>query len=220
MSRSPNPPVVAELGRPETAKETAARKAQNSRNHRNRQTTNNLVYSLLATLALVAIIVLFVPRSAPTTQTNVDYTSIAAQGQGSEPDALAIPRLPKSWKSNSAELHTDTADKIDSWYIGLITPSTQYIGFTQGFKANDTWLANLLENSTGSGAVTIDGIKWTVYDNRNASRDVGNAKYALTTQSGHSTYVLLGTAKTAEFDTVAKSLAAQIKSNGAKGTHS
>ena len=49
--------VVAELGRPETAEETAARKAENSRNHRSRQTVNNLVYSLLATLGIVVVIV-------------------------------------------------------------------------------------------------------------------------------------------------------------------
>jgi hypothetical protein len=213
-----SPPVVAELGRPETAAETAARKAENTRNHRARQTVNNLVYSLLATVALVVVIVLIVPRSAPVTQTNINYASVAAQGQGSEPDRLASPKLPSAWTSNSAELRTGSADGIDEWYIGLITPSQQYIGFTQGFRANDTWLAALLENSIGSGAVTIDGIRWTVYDNRTSSRDVGNVKYALATTAGQSTYVLLGTAKTAEFHTVAAALSDQIRAAASKGT--
>jgi hypothetical protein len=44
--------VVAELGRPETPAETAARKAESSRLHRQRQTVNNLVYSLIATLGI------------------------------------------------------------------------------------------------------------------------------------------------------------------------
>ena len=213
MTENHKAPIVAELGRPETPQEAAARKAEASRNHRARQTVSNLVYALIATLALVAVIVLVVPKSAPTEQTHVNYAAVAAQGQGTEPDRLVSPKLPKSWTSNSAELKTGSADQIDSWYIGLITPSQQYIGLTQGFKANDTWTANLLENSTGTGAVTIDGIRWTVYNNRNSSRDVGNVEYALSTQAGDSTYVLLGTAKTAEFDTLARALAPQIIAN-------
>jgi hypothetical protein len=218
MTQNSKPPIVAELGRPETPQETAERKAEASRNHRARQTVNNLIYALIATLAIVAVIVLIVPRGTPTEQTNVDYAAVASQGQGTEPDRLAVPDLPKTWSANSAELKTGSADKIDAWYIGLITPSEQYIGFTQGFKANDTWLANLLENSAGTGAVTIDGVKWTVYDNRHTSRDVGNAEYALSTQAGASTFVLLGTAKTSEFDTVARSLAPQISAIESKGS--
>jgi hypothetical protein len=210
--------IVAELGRPETPEETAARKAKDSRNHRSRQTVNNLVYSLLATLALVAVIILMVPRATPAPHVDVDYAAIAAQGQGSEPDPLATPKLPSTWTSNSAQLRTGSADNIDAWYIGFITPSEQYIGFTQGFTANDTWLSQLLENTAASGAVMIDGVNWTVYDNRDSSKDVGNVRYALTTTAGSSTYVLLGTAKTAEFDTVAHALATQIKENDTKGS--
>ncbi|TAM68360.1 MAG: DUF4245 domain-containing protein [Microbacteriaceae bacterium] len=210
--------IVAELGRPETPQETAARKAENSRNHRSRQTVNNLVYSLLATLAIVAVIILMVPRATNLTQTDVDFAAVAATGQGSEPDPLAVPKLSKAWTSNSAELRTGDGNGVDSWYIGLITPSRQYIGFTQGFNANDTWLSQLLEDTAGTGATTIDGVTWTVYDNRNSAKDVGNVEYALTAESGASTYVLLGTAKPGEFDTVARSLAEQIKANQQKGS--
>jgi hypothetical protein len=89
---------------------------------------------------------------------------------------------------------------------------------TQGFKANDTWLSQLLESTAASGAVRIDGVNWTVYDNRDSSKDVGNVRYAMTTAAGSSTYVLLGTAKTAEFHTVAHALATQIKENDTKGS--
>src|SRR6478735_6355945 len=101
-NKSDKPPaVVAELGRPETPEETAARKAQNSANHRNRQTVNNLVYSLLATLALVAVIVLVVPRGNPTADAPaIDYAKVAQEAQGSEPDPLLVPKLPAGWKAN------------------------------------------------------------------------------------------------------------------------
>ncbi|MDN4595637.1 DUF4245 domain-containing protein [Leifsonia virtsii] len=211
--RNKPPAVVAELGRPETPEETAARKAQNSANHRNRQTINNLVYSLLATLAIVAVIVLIVPRGNPSaTKPAVDYASIAQQAQGSEPDALLVPKLPSDWKSNNAELRTKTSDKVDSWYLGLITPKQQFIGITQGFGANDSWVSDQVNKSRIKGTRVIDGVTWDVYDNRTSSSDDGNVEYALVTSSGDSTVIVFGTAEDAEFRTVASSLAGQIHS--------
>ncbi|MDR6971086.1 DUF4245 domain-containing protein [Leifsonia shinshuensis] len=213
--RNKPPVVVAELGRPETPEETAARKAQNSANHRNRQTINNLVYSLLATLAIVAVIVLIVPRGNPTaTKPAVDYTSIAQQAQGSEPDRLLVPKLPSTWSSNSAELRTKTPDNVDSWYIGLITPKQQYIGITQGFGANDSWVADQVNKSMIKGTRQIDGVTWDVYDNRTSSSDNGNVAYALVNRSGDSSIIVFGTADDGEFRTVAASLADQIRSLG------
>ncbi|HWU46718.1 MAG TPA: DUF4245 domain-containing protein [Humibacter sp.] len=216
MTAAKRPAVVAELGRPETPEETAARKAESSRNHRSRQTVNNLVYSLLATLALVAIVVLAVPRPSGSPTAAVDYAKIASQGQGSEPDPLVAPVLPSGWTSNNAQLRTDTADGVDSWYIGLITPKKQYIGITQGFKANSTWLAAQLADSSSDGTGTVGGVTWTIYDNRDTPRDVGDVKYALTTTAGDSTFVVFGTASNPEFDTVAHALAADINADEQK----
>jgi hypothetical protein len=212
MTPSKKPPaVVAELGRPETPDETAERKAQNSRNHRNRQTINNLVYSLIATVGLVAVIVLFVPRGNPVDSTPaVDYKSIAAEAQGSEPDSLLVPSLPSGWKSNNAQLNTKTPDRVDSWYIGLITPKGEYIGIRQGFDANDSWIAEQVNKSLIKNTTTIDGVKWDVYDNRKSGQDNGDVDYALVNTTGKSSIVVFGTAGDDEFRTVAQSLADQI----------
>lgn len=213
------PAIVAELGRPETPEETAARKAQDSRNHRTRQTVNNLVFSLLATLAIVVVIVLIVPRGAPVTAPPVDYAAIARVAQGSEPDPLVSPKLSKEWTSNSAVLHTKTADGIDDWYIGLISPEKQYVGITQGFDANASWLADQVNRSLASGTTVIDGVQWTIYDNRNASTDQGNVKYALTTESARSTFVVFGTADPKEIDTVAGAVTAQLHTMHSSNTN-
>jgi len=212
MTPSKKPPaVVAELGRPETPAETAERKAQNSRNHRNRQTINNLVYSLIATVGLVAVIVLFVPRGNPVDSTPaVDYASIAAEAQGSEPARLLVPSLPSGWKSNNAQLNTKTPDGVDSWYIGLLTPKGEYIGIRQGFDANDSWIAEQVNKSMIKGTTTIDGVKWDVYDNRASGQDNGDVDYALVNTTGKSSIVVFGTAVDSEFRTVAQSLADQI----------
>lgn len=213
--RTKPPAVVAELGRPETPEETAERKAQNSANHRNRQTVNNLVYSLIATVALVVVIVLVVPRGNPTsTAPAVDYAAVAQQAQGSEPDRLLVPRLPSGWTSNSAELRTKTADGVDAWYIGLLTPKGEYIGVIQGFGANDSWVADQVARTRITGTRELDGITWDVYDNRSSGTRAGNVEYALATTTGKSHVVVFGTAADDEFRVVASSLSGQLHALG------
>jgi hypothetical protein len=123
-----------------------------------------------------------------------------------------VPKLPADWKSNNAELRTKTSDKVDSWYIGLITPKQQFVGITQGFGANDSWVSDQVNKSRIKGTRVIDGVRWDVYDNRTSSSDDGNVEYALVTSSGDSTIIVFGTAEDAEFRTVASSLAGQIRS--------
>ncbi|GAA4158706.1 hypothetical protein GCM10022286_11980 [Gryllotalpicola daejeonensis] len=201
--------VVAELGRPETPAETAARKAESSRLHRQRQTVNNLVYSLIATLGIVLVIVLLVPRNSPgTVGKPVDWKSVAAQGTGTEPDSLLSPDLPKGWSANAAELRTGGAADIDDWHIGFIAPDKQYVGLDQGFKADDTWVVTEVDSIRATGSQTIDGVKWVVYDNRADSS--ANVTYALVTTHGSSTVVLAGTAAPKYFDTVARALSPQL----------
>ncbi len=166
-------------------------------------------------MALVAVIVLIVPRGNPTASAPpVDYAAVAQQAQGSEPDRLLVPELPSGWKSNSAELRTKTSDNVDAWYIGLLTPKGQYIGMVQGFGANDSWVADQVNRTRISGTRDIGGVKWDVYDNRAAGSDAGNVAYALVTTAGKSTVVVFGTASDDEFTTVASSLTGQLHDLG------
>jgi hypothetical protein len=209
MAQKP-PRVVAELGRPETPEETAARKAENSLKHRQRQTLLNLVLALGASLLVVLVIVLIVPRSDAPMEPDIDVAPIAEQAQIASDDPLAVPDLPEGWRANAAELRTSTVDGVTAWYVGYLTPSDEYIGMYQGLEANPTWVAGLLERTLATGATTIDGVEWTVYDNRDTGDDVGNARYGLTTEAGGSTFVLLGTATPEEFHTLATGLVPTI----------
>lgn len=209
--------VVAELGRPETPEETAARKAESSRNHRKRQTVNNLVFSLLATLGVVLIIVLIVPRSDTSLLPDVDYHTAAQKAQEARDEVIMDPELPADWTSNSAKLSVTEPPAISDWYIGLITPDDQFMGITQGFDANPTWQAQQLNGSLADSTLDIDGVTWTVYDNRDGSGpdDTGNVEYALATESGTSTVLIFGTASDEDFRTVAEAIAAQVKAGDA-----
>jgi hypothetical protein len=207
------PRVVAELGRPETPEETAARKAENSRKHRENQTLINLVYSLVATLAVVLVLVLVVVRPEAPPRAPVNYGLIAKQNQPDASQTLIVPILPPEWTANSATLETGT-DGITSWYIGLLTPSQQFIAMTQGIEANPTWVATLLNSSISTGSEDIEGIKWQVFDNRDATSNgeavPGNLAYAMVATVGANTYILNGTADTNEFRTVATTISRTI----------
>ena len=209
MAQKP-PRVVAELGRPETPDETAARKAENSLKHRQRQTLLNLVLALGASLLVVLVIVLIVPRSDAPMEPDIDVAPIAEQAQIASDDPLAVPELPEGWRANAAELRTSTVDGVTAWYVGYLTPSDEYIGMYQGLEANPTWVAGLLERTLATGTTTIEGVEWTVYDNRDSGDDVGNARYGLATEAGGSTFVLLGTATPEEFLTLATALVPTI----------
>lgn len=211
MSRQRPPRVVAELGRPETPAESAARKAENSRKYRTSKTVNNLVYSLLVTVGLVVVIVLAVPRSNAPIFESVDYSAVAETAQGSYAQPLADPDLPESWSSNRADV--GKTDGVRSWNIGLISPSDQFIGITQGFNANETWVAQQLKRSLASSTTTISGVEWTVYDNRDDTDGYGNVHYALTTVAGDSTFIIFGTGSEAEFEAVAEAVAGDVTAN-------
>lgn len=203
------PPVVAELGRPETPAETAERRAETSRVHRSNQTALNLVIALVAAMAIVLVAVLIVVRPDPVPREPIDYQSVASQAQSSVDETLVSPALPSGWTANAASLETGS-DGITSWYIGFITPAEQFIGMRQGVEANPSWLASQLESSTPSGSETIEGVTWQLYDNRFSGEDPGNLAYAMTTEVGDSTLVLFGTAKDSEFETLTTALSAQL----------
>jgi hypothetical protein len=205
MAASTRPAIVAELGRPETPEETAARKAENSRKHRANQTLLNLIVALVASLGIVLFLVVVVVRPDSAALSPVDYRSIAADAQGATSEALIAPALPDGWSANDAQLEKK-AEVLD-WYMGFITPSTQFIALDQGIEANPTWQAATLDNAAQTGSTTIDGVAWAVYDRRTAS-DPGNFAYSMSATIGASTVILHGTAPTSEFELLAASIAA------------
>jgi hypothetical protein len=217
MSAAKAPRVVAELGRPETPEETAARLATNSRNYRSRKTLNNLVLSLVATLVAVIVVVLLVPRSDTPIERPVDYHQVAAQAQNGQAEPLVDPLLPQEWRANAAEWRSGAGDGVPSWYIGLLTPGRQFIGLTQAIGANATWLAGELHHQAASDTMTVDGVTWDVYRNTASADDRGNFDYALVSTAGRSTYLLVGTAEESEFRALAGALATQIEANAAQG---
>lgn len=207
MTEQKPPRVVAELGRPETPDETAERRAVASRARRQNQTLLNLIFALVASLAVVAVIILVVVRPDAAPREPVDFRTIATESDASAP--LAVPDLSPDWKSNSAIYDAEASDGVANWYVGFITPQQQFIGMRQGIDANPTWLSNQLAGVASTGSMTVDGVTWDVYDRRD-TKDPGNLAYAMSTVGTRSTWVIYGTAPESEFTELAKKLAPAI----------
>ena len=217
MSGAKPAPVVAELGRPETAEETAARKARDSRLRRSRQTTRNLVLATLATLALAAGIVALSPSAPSQLPAAVDYRTLAAQGESSTSKPLLAPDLPSTWKANTARV--ETTDGVTSWTVGFVTPAGTFLAFREGIDANPTWLADTLDSVPGGGTTSAGGLTWRVYDQRSRGSAAGNVAYALATEIGTTTIAVYGTSTPAQTQQFAAALAASATAKSLTGTN-
>jgi hypothetical protein len=202
------PPIVAELGRPETPEEAATRKAENSKKRRASQTMLNLVLALLASLAVVFVLVLVVVRPNPLPADPIDFRSVAEQSQPGAGEPLVTPTVPVDWRANAAQL--EVISGVQTWYIGFVVAESRFVALNQGIEANPTWRSNLLENARETGELAIAGLDWTLFDRRNAD-DPGNLEFAMATNVDGTDFVLYGTATDEEFELLASSIAEELE---------
>lgn len=207
MARGPR--VVAELGRPETPDETAARKAESSRVYRSSQNVRNLVAALLVTLAVVAVIVFAVPRGTPPEREPIDVAAVAERIGEAEGRLAIAPAMSDEWVVNSARLESDGA--VKTWTIVYAPDDENERGFlrvAQGFDAHESWPAQVLSGAASEGTVTIDGVEWDRYELDPAR--TANISVALAATAGADTILIYGAADDAVLEEVAASVADDV----------
>ncbi|WP_067198083.1 DUF4245 family protein [Microbacterium sp. XT11] len=202
-------PIVAELGRPETPEETAARKAEASRIYRSSQTVRSLIAALIATLAVVAVIVFAVPRGEPASNRDIDVARIAADVETTMGSPALVPELGDFWRVNAAGL-TDGSPVV--WDVTIAPAAEKERGFVklaQAFGADASWAPQRLNGVAATDTVTIGGRSWDVYDlgERGAEQ---NLTYAIGTQAGDDYVLLYGSRSAASTAELAESLIPQI----------
>src|SRR5690625_3001904 len=198
MPKKKNAPVVAELGRPETAAEKQARTEKHSRLYRERKTVNNLIYSLLVSIAAVVVLVLMVPRGVDTfSSRSVDVESLAKEASASAGIELVAPEMPSDWLAKQAEVRHSRTDGITYWHIGYTTPGEQYAAVQQAFTAdgspvNETWIAGQLDGELATGTTDIGSLSWTEYDHSGKDPAESNMLYGLVSVTDQSTFLVYG----------------------------
>lgn len=213
------PAVVAELGRPETAAETAARKAKDSHLYRSRKTVNNLVFSLIVSLGVMLLIVLMAPGL--TGGKNVfeeQSVNVAELAKAAEPTAgrpLIAPDPGEGWLAKHADLRT--AGDVISWHINYTTADKAYASVVQGFTANgapvsNEWVSAQLEDQKPTGSETLGGVEWIVYDHTDRSPDGANMLFGLQGEIDGNTVLVFGTDSPATIRVLATQVAESFTS--------
>lgn len=202
------PRIVAELGRPESPEETAARKAESSRVYRSSQTARNLVAALLITLAVVAVIVFAVPRGTPPPPEPVDVAAVATGVESSLQRTVLVPKVPAEWIVNRAAVE---GDATAAWTI-VYVPDTQqgFLRVAQGFDADPAWPTRVLSGASVDGSVTIDGVIWDTYKIADPAR-AGNISAAISTKAGPDTILIYGSSADEAIRTAASGVVDQIR---------
>lgn len=196
-----------DLGPAETPQQVADAKAQRSANYRASQTTRNLIAAMLATVAVVLVIVFAVPRGEPAPRDPIDVASIAEGISDTYDRPVIVPDVPSTWLVNGAQVE---ADAIARWGIIYVPDENSFVNVSQGFDADETWATQQLRGASPTGTVTVDGIAWDSYEISDPSRNA-NISYALGTQAGADHVLIYGSASPETTEMVAQSLADQIR---------
>ncbi len=197
------PRIVAELGRPETPEETAARKAESSRAYRSSKTVRNLIAALLVILAAVAVIILAVPRGEPAPRAPIDVAAVAAAVADTQGRAVIVPVVPDTWTVNAAAVEGESPR---TWTI-LYAPSGSdgFVRLAQGFDATPSWPTEVLAGASATDERVLDGMTWTLYTIPDPAQ-AGNISSAMSIVVGPDTVLLYGATSTDILEGLAASL--------------
>jgi hypothetical protein len=180
---------------------------------RAKQTVINLALSLGASLGIVLVLILIVPRDDSNRIQPVDFTSIAMEAETSSGREIVAPKLPQGWWSNSARWSAKPTDGVATWYVGFVGPKNQYIGLTQAFGVNPTWLAIELKDSAETGSVTIGESTWTIYEALEQSNPKKTKDFIMVLNNEPDAVLLYGTGTSQDFESLALSVQAALEGN-------
>ena len=175
--------------------------------HRAKQTVVNLVLSLVACLGIVIVTVLAVPRDDSNRIKPVDYVAAASAAEASSKLDLLAPTLPTGWWANQAKWNESATDGVKVWKVGFVGPKNQYVGVTQGFAVNPTWVALQTVNfvpDTESKATNQTWTKWKPGKNTDAD------PHLWTLEKDGNFIAMSSTATEAELDEFAQLLELEI----------
>jgi len=180
----------------------------NSAERRAKQTIRNLILSMLATLGVVALIYLGVPRDDSSLIQRIDYVAVASEAEASLGLAVIAPQVPADWWSNAARVEKQLG--LDAWYIGFVTGENEFLGMNQTFSSNPSWEADFLGGNELSGEMVVEGLSWEMYPTKNPSSPPGTKEFAMLHRSENFTVVIYGTADKEDFSLLAQAISKQL----------
>ena len=168
--------------------------------HRARQTVINLCLALAASVGIVITMVLIVPRDDSNRIKEVDYPNISQTAKAESGLEVITVTPPTNWWSNNASLTTNNVDTVPVFKAGFVGSDIKYIGYTQAFNANPTWLALSLNGKVITGEYSSKHYKWDIYESIVKNDPKKTMDYIMVLNHKDQDYVLLyGVADQSEF---------------------
>lgn len=179
--------------------------------HRARQTVINLCLALAASVGIVITMVLIVPRDDSNRIKEVDYATISQTAKAESGLEVITVTPPANWWSNNASLTTNNVDTVPVFKAGFVGSDIKYIGYTQAFNANPTWLALSLNGKVLTGEYSSKHYKWDIYESVVKNEPKKTMDYVMVLNHKDQDYVLLyGVADESEFKTFVDSIDKEI----------
>ena len=178
---------------------------------RARQTLNNLLLSLAATVGVMVLLVLAVPRDDSNRVAPVDYVAIAEQAAAETSEKLLIPTIPVDWYSNAARYRSSDQDGVANWYVGFVGPKSEFIAITQGLEVNQTWIQLMLESNKPTGEVELAGQSWQIFESVRENNPPKSKDYMMFLEYDKNAVFIYGVAPTEVLEDFALQLTLQIE---------
>lgn len=180
--------------------------------YRAKQTVVNLSLALAACVAMVALVVIAVPRDESNRIKEVNYSATVDQARASSGLPLIKITPLESWWSNLAQLNTASADAVVNFKAGFVGSDVKYIGYTQAFEGNPTWLAFQLAGSTITGSYQYGGFKWDIYQSVIKNDPQKTMDYIMVLNYKDNDYILLyGIADKSEYEAFANEIVDRLR---------
>ena len=180
---------------------------------RARQTLINLLLSLGATIGVMLVLILAVPRDDSNRVQAVDYKELAAQAASQAPGPLLIPAIPVDWYSNSARFRSATQDGVATWYAGFVGPNSEFIALTQGFDVNQTWLQIQLEANKPTEEVVLGNSTWEIFESTKENNPQKSKDFLMVLEYDSNAVLVYGVAPREQLEEFATQLSLLIEAN-------
>jgi hypothetical protein len=180
---------------------------------RARQTLINLLLSLGATIGVMLVLILAVPRDDSNRVQAVDYKELAAQAASQAPGPLLVPAFPVDWYSNSARFRSATQDGVATWYAGFVGPNSEFIALTQGFDVNQTWLQIQLEANKPTEEVVLGNSTWEIFESTKENNPQKSKDFLMVLEYDSNAVLVYGVAPRQQLEDFATQLSLLIEAN-------
>jgi hypothetical protein len=179
-----------------TPAQIAEAKAEAKRLRRARQTSKNLIGSLVASIGIVIFLVLVVARPNDSFRDPIDYQAVSAELTQDSSLVLAAPELDESWSSNRADLRTESGG--DVWTVGLVSTAVGFVQITH-YLSHSPEISAVVADGGNDSVETVYGTGSVAHEwnwrNRSELEEPGNDAFVAWSPVGSGLLVVSGTSQ-------------------------